>query len=358
MINDFDITTLDWEKILNAITDLVAVLDKDFRIIQVNRALAEFLKQSPAALVGQKCYEVMHGQNTPWDGCPHEQMMKQKLPATLEVNDPFIGIPLLITASPITNKEGEIIGSVHVAKDISSVKKMQYALTLRNQQLEALNMLTSRAIRSQSIKEVVQVALAEVMKACSPDLALYYTVAGDWLLLQGSAPIEEEHLNHKKKVGECLCGLAAAHGSPVFSENISCDVRCTLSECKEAGICSFAALPIIHDNTIIGVLGIASRTETKYSDSRDFLEILAATVGLVAHNALLIGEIRKEAEMLDLKVTARTRELEEKNKDLQSKMAVIERMNKIFINRELRMVELKKKIQELERKGEDMDNET
>jgi PAS domain S-box-containing protein len=53
-------------------------------------------------------------------------------------------------------------------------------------------------------------------------------------------------------------------------------------------------------------------------------------------------EIRKLNEELELRVKQRTAELEEKNSEL-------DRMNKLFVGRELRMVELKKKIRELEK---------
>ncbi|MBL7210455.1 MAG: PAS domain S-box protein [Candidatus Omnitrophica bacterium] len=47
---------------------------------------------------------------------------------TQEVNDPNVGVPLLVTVSPIKNKAGEVIGAVHIAKDISGIKKAEQAL--------------------------------------------------------------------------------------------------------------------------------------------------------------------------------------------------------------------------------------
>jgi len=38
-----------------------------------------------------------------------------------EINDPNLGA-LLITNSPILNEKGELIGAVHVARDISELK--------------------------------------------------------------------------------------------------------------------------------------------------------------------------------------------------------------------------------------------
>lgn len=337
---DFGLSEESWRNTFDAITDLVSVLDKDFRIVKVNKALAGFLHKTPEELIGKHCFDVMHGRTSHWDGCPHDQMMQEKKAITLVVDDPHIGIPLLVTASPIFDAGGNIVGSVHIAKDISTVKKIQDDLAMRNQQLEVLNRLTGRAITSRSLKEVVQVALDGVIRGCSPDLALFYTIADDWLILQGAFPAEEEHIVEKKKVGMCLCGLAAEKGVSVFSDDIHCDARCTLNECKEAGIRSFAAVPIMHNDVVIGVLGIASKSEKKYSDDQEFLETLAATVGIVSQNAMMIEKIKSESDILEQKVFERTRELEEKNEEL-------ERFNKLFVDREFRIKELRDQVAEL-----------
>lgn len=60
-------------------------------------------------------------------------------------------------------------------------------------------------------------------------------------------------------------------------------------------------------------------------------------------------ELEKLNESLEQRVKQRTAELEKKNAEL-------ERMNKLFVNRELRMIELKKRIRELEgQQGDDKD---
>ena len=56
-------------------------------------------------------------------------------------------------------------------------------------------------------------------------------------------------------------------------------------------------------------------------------------------------ELRKLNEELEQRVKDRTAELEEKNEELQ-------KMNRLFVGRELRMVELKERIKELEKKNE------
>ncbi len=113
----------EWSDTFDAITDLVFIQDKDFKIIKVNKAFADALKVKPDDIIGKKCYEILHKSNKPWPGCPFAKTKKDKKPHTEEVNDPNIGVPLLISTSPIFNKKGELIGSVHIAQDITELKK-------------------------------------------------------------------------------------------------------------------------------------------------------------------------------------------------------------------------------------------
>jgi GAF domain-containing protein len=275
-------------------------------------------------------------------------MMQEKRAVTRQVNDPFIGIPLLISAFPIFDDAGDLIGSVHVVKDISVMQKMQNDLAGRNQQLETLNRLCREAINSQTLGDMLATTMAEIMSACSPDLVLCYTRYEEELTIQGVLPDNEHYRNKNEKLGVCLCGLAAAQGEAVFSEDIHRDARCTENECKQAGIRSFAALPLIQEQKVIGVLGVASKTARNFAEEKEFLETLASTVSVILQNALLIEKIRKQADLLEEKVKMRTVELRGRNADL-------ERFNKVMVGRELRMVELKKEIKQLrtqlDRKG-------
>jgi len=53
-------------------------------------------------------------------------------------------------------------------------------------------------------------------------------------------------------------------------------------------------------------------------------------------------------EQLEQRVQERTAEVVAKSDELKQKNRELERFNKLFVNRELRMVELKKRISELE----------
>lgn len=117
-----------WRKIFDAISDFVFILDRNFKIVEVNKAICDFLKKEPQDLIGKRCYEVIHGIDKPWPNCPSKKMFEIKKTTTEEISDPNLGVPLSITASPIFDNKGALIGAVHTAKNIAEQKKTEEAL--------------------------------------------------------------------------------------------------------------------------------------------------------------------------------------------------------------------------------------
>ncbi|MEW6715324.1 MAG: PAS domain S-box protein, partial [Nitrospirota bacterium] len=116
------------KRTFDSISDMVSLHDRNFRIVRVNKAMADFFGKEPDELIGRYCYEVFHNSKEPWPDCPHRRAMDSKRSVTADVNDPHVGCPLEISASPVFDKEGNVIESVHIAKDISIRKRSEMAL--------------------------------------------------------------------------------------------------------------------------------------------------------------------------------------------------------------------------------------
>ncbi len=117
-----------WELTFDAIPDLITVLDIDHRVVKVNRAMAERLKKSPDECTGITCYQVVHGCDNPPVNCPHEKLLKDGLEHISEIEEKNLGGYFIVTASPIKDNNGNILGSIHIAHDITKRKEIELKL--------------------------------------------------------------------------------------------------------------------------------------------------------------------------------------------------------------------------------------
>lgn len=115
----------EWSRTFNAISDSIFIIDDNHVILKANQAFLKLMNRKEEEVLGRKCFEIMHKLSKPFPGCPFEKTRVDLNAHTVEVDDPNIGIPLLVTTSPILDEKGKLIGSVHISKDISEQKKAE-----------------------------------------------------------------------------------------------------------------------------------------------------------------------------------------------------------------------------------------
>jgi PAS domain S-box-containing protein len=120
--------TKDWEHTFDAVPDLIAIIDTNYRIVRANRAMATKLGVTPEECTGLTCYHVVHGTTNPPSFCPHRQMLKDGFEHTSEVCEDCLGGYFIVSVSPLYNSEGKLTGSIHVARDINERRVMEEAL--------------------------------------------------------------------------------------------------------------------------------------------------------------------------------------------------------------------------------------
>jgi PAS domain S-box-containing protein len=113
------------ENIFESISDMMYINDGNYVIKRINRAVAEKIGRRPEEILGRKCYEIFHGMDSPWELCPHHKTIAARKPYVEEVEDPNLGGTYLISSSPLFSKEGDLSGTVHIARDISEIKKLK-----------------------------------------------------------------------------------------------------------------------------------------------------------------------------------------------------------------------------------------
>jgi len=119
----------DWEDTFNTITDIVTVHDKDFNIIRANKKAHEMLKLPDLYYaLNRKCYSFYHGTDAPLKGCPSCNCLKTGQPYTTEIFEPHLNMFVEIRAIPRLDKNNNIIGLIHVVRDITERKQMEKKL--------------------------------------------------------------------------------------------------------------------------------------------------------------------------------------------------------------------------------------
>lgn len=127
---------IEWETTFDAVPDLLMILDSDHRIVCMNKAMAESVGVEQARAIGMRCFQLMHGSDRPPAGCPHAKMTVDGQEHTAEIEEQILGRVFDVRVSPIQDQSGRVVGSVHVARDITERKQIEADLKKVGVELE------------------------------------------------------------------------------------------------------------------------------------------------------------------------------------------------------------------------------
>jgi|GEM_PF-6344712 PAS domain S-box-containing protein len=123
----FDTVSMErfqWETAVRALHDFVSVQDTDMRIIKINPAACRYLGLEEKDVIGRHCYEVFHKEEAQHHLCPVKKMMETRRPHYADIEIPN-GRTLHISVHPLFDRNSSLQGIIHIARDITDVKKMR-----------------------------------------------------------------------------------------------------------------------------------------------------------------------------------------------------------------------------------------
>ncbi len=123
---------LQTDEILNSIADGVFIVDRDWRIISFNRAAEAITGVPKAEALGSTCRDVFHS-NVCDANCVLKRSIQTDQPITNQqiyiVNAEGKEIPISISAAPLKDLAGNIIGGIETFRDISELTELRKQLT-------------------------------------------------------------------------------------------------------------------------------------------------------------------------------------------------------------------------------------
>lgn len=126
----------DWQKTFDTVSDPIAIIGPNHRIMNMNRAMAERLGISQQEAVGRWCYELVHGSQEPPPFCPHQRMLDSGRPESECLSAKNLNGDFIVTVSPLLAKDGTIESSIHVMHDITELKRLEQSMKEYAQRLE------------------------------------------------------------------------------------------------------------------------------------------------------------------------------------------------------------------------------
>lgn len=162
----------DWNGIFNTLTDMITIHDKDFNIIHANVAAQQNLQLPSLTGITAKCFKYYHGTGCPPEGCPSCECVKTGVPASFELFEPFLNKNIEIRAIPRFDNNGNIIGVIHICRDISKRKLNEEQIKNTTEELRKLtaHLQSVREEERKYIAREIHDELAQLLTALNMDL--------------------------------------------------------------------------------------------------------------------------------------------------------------------------------------------
>ena len=107
---------LELQSILTSIQDMVFIINKEFTIVHISQKLTKILNLPEYKIIGKKCYELIHGTDSPPSHCPYKND-STNLTQYHSYYEPYLKKTLEIKISPLLDNDGAILGSVNILKE-------------------------------------------------------------------------------------------------------------------------------------------------------------------------------------------------------------------------------------------------
>lgn len=118
----------DWEMTFNSVPDLIAILDTQYFITKMNKAMADRLGVKIEDVVGKPCYEVVHSLDAPPTICPYKEFLHDGKAHSIDIYEKNLKGYFHVSVVPFYDENKNLLGSVHIAHDITERIKTEQLL--------------------------------------------------------------------------------------------------------------------------------------------------------------------------------------------------------------------------------------
>lgn len=129
----------NWLNAMDAVEDIVCLIDKDYTILDINRHGAETLGKKKEEILGKKCHDILHNNKDPKSFCPLPLCQYTGRTEKAEIYKAENNRYYSIKTSPIFSREGKLLRFIDIMRDITPIKLKERELNTINSELSDKN---------------------------------------------------------------------------------------------------------------------------------------------------------------------------------------------------------------------------
>ena len=131
--------TEEGRRLWDRLNDLVLLMDPDYVILEANKAAVQVLGVPRYRILGNRCYEVIHGRACPPTGCPQVDLTaKVREGPSFRFHETINERTICSVCSAFGDEIGRKDGIIFVGRDVTDIKLAQEALKNTEQNLHAI----------------------------------------------------------------------------------------------------------------------------------------------------------------------------------------------------------------------------
>ncbi len=292
--------------------DSIIALDSERRIVMCNTQALELFGYSHRGEVLGRPSSILYGSEVA------DEMAEYR--SQLEAGGHITGIEMWMrrrdgsrfcaefSASTISDPDGELLGFVGFARDITERKRAEDAIRQRNFELRVLNEVTTAIIQSQqTLEALLDVALSQTLEALS--------IHSGWVTLKKTGLDKQgQHLRILKGIlrpdralfeaGKNLRKRAFDYVRRTREAVLESNVFLGLEQNDTPILCSTGYVPLTRDDEVVGVLGVLSihqraRNQLTHEDTH-LLTAIGNQISLAVKHTQLSKEAAQAAQLREL----------------------------------------------------------
>jgi PAS domain S-box-containing protein len=289
----------EWETTFDAVTDLITIRDKDYRIIRANMAAFKRYGLKPEQMIGKRCFETLHRSDQPCEGCYVSETIKTKKSVSGERDSKYLSGVFQYFTFPIYDDGRDVVAVVDLAREVTEEKRLEM-------EKEVVNNINKILASSLDVRQVIKAVHSELKKVFDSERM---TIT---LLDEGGEGFRYFALEKDYDAKELVGGLiypkegtpfaeATGTGLPIIVPDTERSDSWVDQKLLKEGIRSSLVFPLEYKGKVIGTMNLGSKETNHFSNHHvNFLVSVAPGLAISIQNALLFEETKKRLDELTI----------------------------------------------------------